>query len=718
MHIMRVTLSIATAALLVGGASANPNLGQPNALPFAKPLIQDVFTGSRLDQIAEQLKDPKVDGVPLLTEAFRRCGFAIWNEERTKLEDPLDNAKLNLAITDVEIRGYLELYRRGDRVSIASLADAFEPIYKELGGKGKILIHFSTIFEAQMFVKNLSHRNLSNFLQAMGRTHDEIKDAPITFDSHLDPIQALILTRIVSEELRLILKGGAAKTLYATTKPMPQQQEAPGWAEDAFAGGITGLIGELLEGATERTKSLNNKIGKANALMAFSKFIMTYKFLKGTVSVEGQGQPLVRTQDTSAGTKRTVVAKFFIDGTGVTDWMKDNRRMINLLGLDPDMPKSGVLKGAEVSWELKQNNKYASKQLIQAVTGSGDLSKQRTNDAGESRVTFEGKPQPKTLDPRKVMPVEKEVPMVISPQVKNVEMQQDFVDAVTGAIGLKDGPSGMAGPIMEMLYRSKWESPTPFTLKVKDWTEGLIIGQCSVEIVGTGNFYSKDVSFQNSINRKLVFTNYEVTATGGADVPGIDPELLKQMPPEIRKQVEAGMKQAAEVNKTRRFYSSKPGAVTFTINDSSFRQINQSTCTEEWEKVRETWKGSYNSESPTGGIKPEAFSFAVELDTEKKMALIGIQGVAPVRHVVTPMGGGAQVLDEAIMLMPFNGITLDPKYKSNAIEIPLKETPLRDQSGSNFYGVTKIPFKFGPNDRFAGVIFIDYSITRKNPPKK
>lgn len=714
---MRVSLSIATAALLVGAASANS--GNTYAFPFAKPAIQDVFTGTRFDQIAEQLKDSKVDGVPLLTEALQRCGFVIWNEDRTKLQDPLDNAKLNLAITDAEIRGYLELYRRGDRVSMASLADAFEPLYKELGGTGKVLNYFGNVYEGFMFVNNRTYRNLSNFLQAMGRTHDEIKDAPLSFDSQLDPIQALIFIRIISEEFRYVLtKPAASQMLLASTKPIAMPQEAPGWAEDAFAGGITGLVGEILEGATERTKSLNNKIGKANALMSFSKFILTYKFLKGTISVVEPGQPLVRTQDTSPGTKRTVVAKFFIDGTGVTDWMKDNRRTINLLGLDPDMPKTGVLKGAEVSWDIKQNNKYASKQLIQAVTGTGDLSKQRTNEAGESRVTFEGKPQPKKFDPRKVMPVDKEVPMVISPQVKNVEMQQDLVDAVTGAIGLKDGPSGLAGPIMEMLYRSKWESPTPFTLKVKDWTEGLVIGQCSVELVGTGHFYTKDVSYQHSVNRKLVFSNYEMTAMGGSDVPGLDPEMLKNVPPAYRKQMEDALKQSQALSKNRSFHAAKPGAVSFTVNDSAFRQIDMSACTEEWDKAKETWKASFNSDSPSGKLTVEAYTFAVELDTETKIARLSFSGGAEGRHVVTPMTKGAQPKDEPGMFQPLFNVTIDPKYKQKGFEIPLKETELRDQAGSNYYGVAKVPFKFGPNDRFSGVMFLDFSVTRKNPPKK
>lgn len=714
---MRVSLSFATAALLVGGAHANP--GKPSEFPFTKPAIQDVLTTTRFDQIAEQLKDPKVDGVPLLTEALRRCGFVIWNEDRTKLEDSLDNAKLNLAITDAEIKGYLDLYRRGDRVSMASLADSFEPLYKELGGTSKVLNFFGNLYENNMFVSNRTYRNLSNFLQAMGRTHGEVKDAPLSFESHLDPIQALIFIRVISEEFRYVLnKPAASQTLLASIKPVPMQQEAPGWAEDAFAGGITGLVGEILEGATERTKSLNNKVGKANALMSFSKFILTYKFLKGTVTVVEPGQPLVRTKDTSPGTKRTVVAKFFIDGTGVTDWMKDNRRMINLLGLDPDMPKTGVLKGAEVSWDIKQNNQNASKQLIQAVTGSGDLSKQKTNDLGESRVTFEGKPQAKKLEPNKAMPVDKEVPMVISPQVKNVEMQQDLVDAVTGAIGLKDGPAGLAGPIMEMLYRSKWESPTPFTLKVKDWTEGLIVGQCSVEVVGSGHFYTKDASYQNSVYRKLTFSDYEMVSLGGVDIPGLDPEMLKNLPPNVRKQMEEGLKQAQEMNKKRMFQTSKPGAVMFTVNDSAFRQVDMSACTEEWDKVKETWKAAFNSDSPSGKLTVETYTFAVELDTEKKIAKLTFSGAAEGRHVVIPMMKGGQPKDEPAMFQPLFGISIDPRYKQNGFEIPLKETPLRDQSGSNFYGVTKIPLKFGPSDRFSGSIFLDFSITRKNPPKK
>lgn len=714
---MRVSSSIVTAALFIGGATANP--GRTSEFPFSKPAIQEILTGTRLDQIAEQLKDPKADGVSLLSEALRRCGFAIWSEDRSKLQDPLDSTKLDLAITDAEIRGYLELYRRGDRVSMASLADALEPIYKELGGSTRILDHFVSLCETNMFSAKVSHRNLSNFLQALGRTHGEIKDSPISEESDLDPIQALILIRIVSEELRIVLKTATSPTLFANIFPVSQQQEAPGWAEDAFAGGITGLVGELLERTSERTKAVNNKVGKANALMSLSKFLLTYKFLKGTIAVEGQGQPLIRTKDTSPGSRRVVVAKFFIDGTGVTDWLKDNRRTINLLGLDPDMPKTGPLKNVEVSWELLQSTKYDSKQLVQALTGSGDLSKQRTNDAGESRVTFEGKPQQRTIDPRTAMPVEKYVPMIISPQVKNVEMQQDLVDAVTGAIGLKDGPAGIMGPIMEMLYRSKWQSPTPFELKVRDWTDGEVIGQCTIEVVGTGHHFTRDASYQHTINRKLEFTDYGMISTGGVDVPGLDPEVLKNFPPEVRKQMEEGLKNALELSKHRKFIATQPGSVVFTVNDSAFSQLNQMECEGESKlRRKETWTGQFNSATPSGMMGTETYQFSVSLDTEKKIAQLQVVGMMELQHVNTTLSPKLQVSTSPEMFQILAKISADPKLMSNGFEIPLKETPLRDQAGSNFYGVAKYPFKFGYNNMFSGNIFVSYSITRKNPPKK
>ncbi|MBC8066303.1 MAG: hypothetical protein H7Y17_15845, partial [Chlorobia bacterium] len=407
---------------------------------------------NRLSEIATQLKEGKSDGATLLNEAVRLCGFSVWSEDRTRLAEPLTSPGLDLAITDKEIAGFAELYKRQNRVELADLVAAFDPIYREAGGKKGLPFFVDKLVRGNLFKDKQAPRLLASFLQDLARTHGEPNDVPVTMTSQLDPIQALLIMRVVTEEIRVPLRKAGKPELYASIHPEYAQEENPGWAEDAFAGGITGLFEEVVGGIGEIGGKVTNAVGKANALAAITKFILTYQFLRGEMTLEGKGQPLIRTKDEVAGDERTTVARFYIDGTGVTDWLKDNRKYFHILGLDLDTPKTGPLKKVETYWRLSQSYKYATKQLVQAVRGTTDLSRLKTNDAGEARVTWEGKPQPKKINPKKAMPVMKSVWISVSPQVKSVEVQQDLVDAVTGAIGIKDGPVGAISPIMEILY--------------------------------------------------------------------------------------------------------------------------------------------------------------------------------------------------------------------------------------------------------------------------
>ena len=49
--------------------------------------------------------------------------------------------------------------------------------------------------------------------------------------------------------------------------------DAPGWAEDAYVGGITGLFGTVVEGLGKVGKGLSDGLGKANAIATIGKFV-------------------------------------------------------------------------------------------------------------------------------------------------------------------------------------------------------------------------------------------------------------------------------------------------------------------------------------------------------------------------------------------------------------------------------------------------------------
>lgn len=674
--------------------------------------MDDPAAANRLSEIARQLKTGKSDNATLLNEAVRLCGFSIWSEERARLAEPLTTPALGLAVTDKEIAGFALMYKRQHRVALADVVGAFEPIYREMGGE-KGLPHFvDRLVRVNLFGEKKAPRLLASFLQDLAKTHEEEGDAPISMNSQLDSIQALLIMRVITEEMRgpLLKKS---PTLYASLTPVYEQDEAPGWAEDAFAGGVTGLWGELVDKMGNAGEKVNGAVGKANALAAISKFILTYQFLRGEMTLEGKGQPLIRTKNDVAGDERTTVAKFYIDGTGVTDWLKDNRKWFHTLGLDLDTPKTGPLKNVTTYWKLSQSAKYATKQLVQAVRGTTDLSKLKTNDAGEARVTWEGKPQPKNIDPLKAMPVMKSVWISVTPQVKSVEMQQDLVDAVSAAIGIKQGGAGLITPIMEILYRMRWNCPLHFELEVRDWVEGETIGQFTFEANGTGFKYAKGNTVKMTIDHSMIINDMEMQVIGGDAPPELNEAALKHLSPDVRKQMEAGFKQMAELAKRRMFNGMGPGKGSLKVNDSAFRQFDEISCSINTVRVDERWNGS-DSKDMLAFQAP--YNFSVQAMIPEKKAIVTFGGSVKGKYTFST-NGKTQTSDSDLSAM--DRIKLDPSAldKEGNLVLPLKETPLPHQNATNYYGVATVKFTFGPKDMFTGSAIISYSVTRKNPPK-
>lgn len=763
----------------------SPRSNSPKPQRQAAVNLQDNDSArvARLSEIARALDDPRSDAVALTTEAARLCGFSIWREDRSKIADPAGAPALKLAVTDTEIREYTEMFRAGHSVALGNLIGAMDVLFKGIGGQGSVGPHLMKWLQSGVLSENASVRALTGFLQDLGTFRPGATFGNFAADAErLDPIQALFILRVLTEDMGVPLRRALAimkppSSLAEPCASVPAQRlqpdapawaeaasaggplvsfdpppqaaespgwaedastgglpasidptlcsEAPGWAEDAFAGGITGLYGEVstIMGLEEKAfGKWAEGAGKANAILSIVKFIATYTFLEGEIRVEAPGQPLVRTKNHDPGDNRTVVARFFINGTRVTDWMKDNRCLVVLAGIDQDMPKTGALKGVRTEWQFAQSQ-FPRLQLVRTVAGSltGNLSNVRTDDNGEASVQLEGAPQETNLDPSKVMPIEKVVKITVTPQVKATEMKQDLVDAVLGAIGIKDGPAGFITPLMETLYRMNWTGETSLNLRVRDWQLAETIGQLHIEIKGIGREFRKEYALQMTIDRSLAFENVEMNVVGGEMPAAPDPEFLKKVPPVVRAQIEEGMKQMAEMAKKRHFVGTGPGIARMSINDQ--KSLLTKNDTDEQSDL-ETWTGSqevgFSPRQPTG------MEFSVEIDLEKKTAAVGFFVTIKAKNVndsrteypaaqhrdVEPIKShstrdpGMEIFDDLTLRAPFGG--------SKTIVIPLKEEPIIDGGGAmNYYGSVPIPFTFGPNGQFKGTAFLSYSVTRK-----
>jgi hypothetical protein len=731
-------------SLLAGFSSA---AARPASAPQAPPAataqapaapIDETARLARLAALAAALRDRTQDPVPLATEAVRLAGFTLWDEDRKVLAEPLGEGRLGLAITDSELRGYCELLRLGHTVQRDDLLAGIDVLYQGLGATGSVAPFALAWFRDGANTGNPAARALAVLLVALGAQRGgDATDLGGAADVALDPLQALLVLRVLTEDIGTPVRraigrgefGDAAAAGKDDKEQAPkgpfaafpvQVDEPPGWAEDAYAGGITGLFGEVVGTLGEWGKKTSNALGRVNALASITKFLCTYTFLRGEVTVEAPGQPLIRTMDRDPGERRTLVARFWIDGTKVTDWLKEHRKLVALAGLDLDMPKTGALKGIETEWDIVQD-RYSSKyHLIQTVRGQGDISKVRTDENGEARITVEGCPQPVPFNPKKVMSLHKRVEMKVWPQVKTTEMQQDLVDAVTGAIGLKDGPSGLMNPVIETLYRMKWKGAVPFDLQVRDWQAGESIGQGEITLKASGSRFSPKTAHQMSLDRSLKFTDVTMDVVGGEAPKLPDPAFVKMLPPEARKQMEEGYRQMAELAKKRSFYGKEPGRFEYHRHDREYARGEGDGCVDETEETSTTWDADVTTELGSDEAVMAGARFAIECDLEQRTAKVTMETLAKTKIRTTTSSRfrkkeTEQSEDHGGI---FDGLHLLPPF-DKGIVIPLQETEVRELNAFNYYGVVTVPFRFGPQGRYTGNAIVSYSVTRKvTPPKE
>ncbi|MBX3095529.1 MAG: hypothetical protein KF812_01580 [Fimbriimonadaceae bacterium] len=564
---------------------------------------------NRLAQIADKLYDAGQgsEAVPLLTEAVGLCGIAIWGEDRHVIKPPVSQT-IGLAVTDYEVRAYSDMFVNGHSVRLGDLTDAIDHLLP------------NTSIQAPLLAALNNERPYSTktepFLTFIRELHGKVHENSLLFtaDTELDAIQALLIMRGVGEEIRVAAKKGAGATGQSSSNSKAKQGTLmPGWAEDATVGTfLTGL--EKLAGIQDPY---------TNAVASICKFVATYSFLKGEGSIEAPGGPLPRRLDTQPGERRRLAMKFFIDGTKATDWLKENRLLLLSTGIDLDMPHSGPLAGIETDWDIRENKRNITQNLIQLPRGAGvDLTKVKTDAQGVARVDVEGRPRAKALDANKAKPIMKKVMIYVTPQVKATEMQQDLVDAVLGAIGIESGGVGLITPVMETLYRMKWKGRTPLPLDVKDWQAADQFLTMSMTVKGDYSYFTNTGFVRQSIDRKIDITGLELSGTGAIALPEFDAAMLAALPPAqrelIRSQMEAARREMEEAAKTRIYNAVGSGQLLWHFNDRNVSDLDTSDCEQDRMKIVESWTGGGQIDLTANFMEEGNGSIVLAADTTTK----------------------------------------------------------------------------------------------------
>lgn len=718
----RLLLALLVAATALAGAAPQ------GASKPADPLDVERARTSRLSTIAAELQQPKADAVALFTEAVRLAGFAVWSEDRAVLAEPTGAPRLRLAVTDAEIRGYCELFRAGHVVQRDDLLAALDTLCASMGLPGVLDAPTRAWLLQGADAADPSARALHLLLDSLGRARaggaGAITSEP---DVALDPLQALLLLRMLSEQVvtpvrRLVAAANAGAADRPKKGPMADDdddvfalEDLPGWAEDGFVGAVTNVVDNVVKSFGERGVKASDRLGAANAMLSIAKFVLTYTYLRSEIRVEPPGEPLVRRKDTEPGERRTLTARFWIDGSKVTDFLKENRKLVALTGLDIDMPKTGALKGIETEWDIREDRYSSKSHLVVLPAGSFiDLSRVRADDNGEARIQLDGARRPRALDKISVLPVHKKVRIVVTPQVKSVEMQQDVVDAVFGAIGLRSGPAGFLTPVIECLYRMKWRGSVVKDLQILDWIPADVVLQAEVMIEASGAETSRDEAIRMQISRRARFEDVCVQALGSEAPVVIDPEMRKYMPKAVQEQ----MDEMAAMAQKRWYMVNGPGRLDFTIRDSFFRRSTLDDCTLELGELRQSIVGTTVEEiGATSTFRSGNLTLRVDMATKSAQLEFAAQADAEVVTVSTRKGKSRTTTTRQPETGVFYGLSVAEPWDLNQIETKAEETPTSDPNITNFYGTAAVPFRFGPRAQFAGTAFVTWSLTRRAKTK-
>lgn len=644
------------------------------------------------------------EAAQLVTNALKITGFSIWGEDRRAIYKP-PTPTHGYAVTDFEIKSYAAMFVRRDEVRFGDLSSALA----ELAGNPQLKssIESSPNLSLSFNVRTEPIKTLIRQLVATNTNNPGL----INENTRLDPISALIIMRCTTEDIRIAGKGkttgtqGTLRLLRYSPNPSSQDAVLPGWAEDAAVGGYTVGLEKFTGIASPRM----------NALMSICKFVATYKFLKGEGSMDNP--PLVRRLDTSPGERRTLKAKFFIDGNAVTDWLKENRPLLALAGYDTDMPHSGPLAGVETEWDIREKTWDIKSHLVQLPTGSSDISKIKTDANGVATIDLEGAPRKRALNRNLAKPVMKQIKVIVTPQVKATEMKQDLVDAVLGAIGIKDGGFGFVTPVMETMYRMKWKGRTPIKVDIKDWMAADQFVSLTLEVNGRYHSFSRNSNVTETISRSLDLSGFGVATSNMVEIPGIDENVLKQLPPAqrelIKKQMEAAMKAAGEAAKMRQYTPVGGGQCTWRINDRYQRNLDESDC--EIARLAElfSWSGGNSYEVPLDDSLLNNLQMVLDTNTMKLQINPGFAWDVKYVHM-RRRTGEKDIYEELNNSM---GILtgIKPADKSGPIEVTVKEEKEIQGEGDGTYlrGSTTIPFSAGLNDRIKGSIIVAVIIYSK-----
>lgn len=500
-------LSIADSGRALADAFGSGALPAPLALPSGSIETQ---ASDLADIVAAKTKD----STAALVTAVLSSGYDLRGDDNQITHPAAPTQTQGLALDAWMIAASAKLYGEDYGIGLDALAAAFSngiPALKGANLSGFILdgVRAAAKSDAPQM------RFLAFFLSELGRRSPQpfdLLDPSTTSAVRLDAIQVtLILSRFAGDLGALAHQSEPRVALARFDRVDPVDPSPPcslnevqGLITDYTALGLTTGFGQLAEYLKDHgvggMAEYGEHAAQATAVMTVLKVIGTYAALD--VKIEMDGKTLVRTKNTEPGERHKLTATIRMN-TGKWQAFNCVRQVLNLAGMDFNLPGDGPLGNVKVTWDADEGGGPSgleaaldtAQHLIDILRGHAEDDPAAlfyfdepnkspamdaidyTDDEGKATTTIVGMPQAKDLSNRALMPHIKRGGVSVKVQVKPTRLKDKTGVAGTAGDMAVNVVSGLTGDMLgmtvgvaaETIYRSQWYQSDPFYFEVKDW---------------------------------------------------------------------------------------------------------------------------------------------------------------------------------------------------------------------------------------------------------
>jgi hypothetical protein len=492
-------------------------------LPAPLSIPSDIDPGRQAERLAAAVARRDGQSTAALVAAVSAAGYDIRGDDGNISVAAPAARRQGLVLDAWLVAGLAKLYGEGYGVGLDALGSALAKGDAVMAGSdfgGDVL----TGVRAAADSPHDGLRFWAAFINELGRRHTEpidLLDADTTPEIRLDPIQvAFILSRVAGDIAAAahanqsgttgrLGSGDAAHLVLASYLTAPaaaapcSMNDIASDVVDYGALSATTAFGQIANRVGGAAESYARKAGKASVVLTLLKFFASYAALD--VQLDMRGQPLVRTQNRTAGEKKTVTATAKIN-TGKWQYLNCTRIMLNAAGLDFSLPADGPVANAKMTFTLVEGDGlsgfaaavHTAEHITDILSGNGDGSEysaliylespnrgpamdgiEYTNGDGQASIVVVGMPQFRDLSHEALQKVDRRGGAAVRVQLKPTKLTT--VAQAAGTFGDMLGPivaaltgdvAGMtAGIATETVYRSQWYTSNPYVFRVQDWLQ-------------------------------------------------------------------------------------------------------------------------------------------------------------------------------------------------------------------------------------------------------